>query len=145
MAATPGASAGASASVGEEYVGSNLRTLVLASLGAQSNLLAIHETGMMSWGDGKHGKLGQGAAVDEPTPDVMGPMKGQTFLSVSTGDSHALAVASDGAIYSWGRGANGRLGHGDSKSLARWPRSACYRRRHLCFSPPQLAYTSSET
>ena len=33
--------------------------------------------------------------------------------SVSCGPEHALVVTADGQVYSWGRGDNGRLGHGD--------------------------------
>ena len=37
-------------------------------------------------------------------------------MSVATGSLHSLALTADGALWSWGRGGYGRLGHGDEQS-----------------------------
>lgn len=46
--------------------------------------------------------------------------KGLTYLSVSAGKSHTLAVGSDGYVYSWGINTKGQLGDGttDNRSVA---------------------------
>ena len=36
-----------------------------------------------------------------------------TISDIAVGYEHVLALSSDGDIYSWGRGKNGRLGHGN--------------------------------
>ena len=39
-----------------------------------------------------------------------------TISDISVGYEHVLALSSDGDIYSWGRGKNGRLGHGNQET-----------------------------
>ena len=39
---------------------------------------------------------------------------GRRVAAVSVGD-HSLAITADGAVWSWGRGLSGRLGHGDQR------------------------------
>ena len=34
---------------------------------------------------------------------------------MAAGDNHSLAVTESGALYSWGRGSYGKLGHGDEE------------------------------
>ena len=41
---------------------------------------------------------------------------GQRVVAVSAGESHGLALTSDGAIWSWGSGSCGRLGQGDDQA-----------------------------
>ena len=59
-------------------------------------------------------------------------MLGQRVVAVSAGRSHNLAITADGAVWSWGNGAQYRLGHGDEQT------SCCPRR-----SRPLLASASS--
>ena len=40
----------------------------------------------------------------------------QRVVAVSAGLAHSLALTADGAVWSWGYGAFGRLGHGDQQS-----------------------------
>ena len=49
--------------------------------------------------------------VDEPL--LISDFLRVNVVAISAGVSHAAAVANDGAIYTWGRGKDGRLGHGD--------------------------------
>ena len=35
------------------------------------------------------------------------------FKAICIGQSHCLALTKSGAVFSWGAGLNGRLGHGD--------------------------------
>ena len=39
-----------------------------------------------------------------------------TISDIAVGYEHVLALSSDGDIYSWGRGKNGRLGHGNQET-----------------------------
>ena len=39
-----------------------------------------------------------------------------TISNIAVGFEHVLALSSDGDIYSWGRGKNGRLGHGNQET-----------------------------
>jgi len=56
----------------------------------------------------------------EPTPRFVGAnVSADTnvqFEKVWAGESHVLALATDGTLYSWGSGRHGQLGHGDLAS-----------------------------
>ncbi len=69
---------------------------------------------LYGWGGNNTGQLGNGTTVNSaiPTPvDMTGVLAGKTIVSVAAGDSHVVAVDSDGKVYAWGAG-NGRLGNG---------------------------------
>ena len=68
-------------------------------------------TGVLSWGDGKNGKLGHGNNHD----DQLSPGKIDFFDSVevaqvSCGTEHSAAVTLHGEIYTWGNGVELSLG-----------------------------------
>ncbi|MBT5745766.1 MAG: hypothetical protein HOI31_05685 [Gammaproteobacteria bacterium] len=39
------------------------------------------------------------------------------ITAIACGDVHTLAVRANGEVWSWGRGANGRLGHGSTSDV----------------------------
>ena len=47
-------------------------------------------------------------------------MAGQRVVAVSAGSEHSLTVTADGAVFTWGSGMTGCLGHGDG--IANAPR-----------------------
>lgn len=62
------------------------------------------------------GRLGQSeGGVDEVAhePVRMEFFSGRNVTMVACGAAHTAAVTSGGRLYTWGLGANGRLGHGD--------------------------------
>ncbi|MFC7218800.1 S8 family serine peptidase [Streptomyces polyrhachis] len=67
---------------------------------------------LWAWGSNIAGKLGDGTTTNRSTPvqvlTGVSPLPG----SVSAGLSHALAVKTDGTVYSWGNNSNGKLGDG---------------------------------
>ncbi|PXY87130.1 chromosome condensation regulator RCC1 [Bifidobacterium asteroides] len=69
-----------------------------------------------AWGDNSNGQLGNGTNTDQRTPAKVGKPADApadfTYLQVSGGDSHSLAVGSDGNVYAWGWNSNGQLGDG---------------------------------
>ena len=76
--------------------------------------LAVDEAGALySWGDGSAGQLGTGASKDELEPVVVaGEVAGRRVVGVSAGSEHSACVTADGALFTWGSGARGKLGHG---------------------------------
>ncbi|HEY0074895.1 MAG TPA: hypothetical protein VGB77_12385, partial [Abditibacteriaceae bacterium] len=70
-----------------------------------------------AWGDGSQGQLGRNSLSDSLIPNGVvntGALAGKTVTQLCGGYSHSLALASDGAVYSWGLNASGQLGTGST-------------------------------
>jgi alpha-tubulin suppressor-like RCC1 family protein len=79
----------------------------------ESFALAMSETGaVFSFGKGKSGRLGHGDKLDVELPKQIEALRGVCVLTVAAGGAHALALTHTGAVYSWGFGRSGQLGHG---------------------------------
>jgi alpha-tubulin suppressor-like RCC1 family protein len=64
------------------------------------------------WGTGTSGQLGINAAINRSTP-VTTFAGGTNWKQVSGGNTHTAAVKTDGTLWVWGTGTNGRLGTND--------------------------------
>ncbi|CAK8993706.1 E3 ubiquitin-protein ligase HERC2 (HECT domain and RCC1-like domain-containing protein 2) (HECT-type E3 ubiquitin transferase HERC2) [Durusdinium trenchii] len=74
---------------------------------------AVSESGeLYTWGHGKDGQLGHGDLKDVHMPRAVRSLQSKVVRSVSCGEHHVGAVSEVGILYTWGRGQNGRLGHG---------------------------------
>ena len=79
--------------------------------------LAITNTGQVySWGEGSYGRLGHGDTVTVKSPKLIEALKDVVVVQVSSGARHSAAVTADGALYTWGSGTDGKLGHGNTES-----------------------------
>ena len=67
---------------------------------------------LYSWGDNTHGELGRTVTSGTPAnrPNKVETPAGITFVQASAGGSHAVALGSDGSLYTWGDNGTGRLG-----------------------------------
>ena len=67
-----------------------------------------------SCGEGDFGRLGHGNNSDKYTPTLIQYFIDEsiTISKFSAGNSHSIFLATDGNVYSCGRGTYGRLGHG---------------------------------
>lgn len=81
--------------------------------GSYHSLLLADGGGLWSWGTGQHGQLGHGARLSERRPRRVEALAGRSVVAAAAGLSHSVAVTADGAIFSWGGGKFGQLGHGD--------------------------------
>lgn len=71
----------------------------------------------LSWRDDSYGALGDGGEADESS-DVAGPVAGPAgtgvlddVVAVTAGEYFAVALATDGTVWSWGRNNEGQLGN----------------------------------
>ena len=90
---------------------------VLAVAAGWSHSLALTADGAVwSWGCGYQGRLGHGDQQSQLLPKKVETLAGQRVVAVSAGSSHSLALTADGAVWSWGEGIFGQLGHGDQQA-----------------------------
>jgi len=85
------------------------------SAGSAHSLALTAGGSVLSWGDGLFGQLGHGDEQIQLLPQKVEAFAGQRVASVSAGHSHSLALSADGAVWSWGYGLYGQLGHGDEQ------------------------------
>ncbi|MBH9971407.1 InlB B-repeat-containing protein [Bifidobacterium sp. W8109] len=68
-----------------------------------------------AWGDNTYGQLGDGTTTQRITPNIVRKPAGVptdfTYVQVSAGKWHSLAVGSDGYVYAWGSNQHGQLGN----------------------------------
>ena len=79
--------------------------------------VAVTSTGeLWSWGSGMSGQLGHGDTEDHLVPRRVEALAAEHVVHVAAAGNHTLAVTSTGALWSWGYGAEGQLGHGDTQN-----------------------------
>lgn len=84
--------------------------------GGWRHTVAVTPSGrLFAWGWNKFGQLGLGMHHDVNIPTQVVATADKTITQVACGWRHTVAISDDGGIYSWGRGANGQLGHGDTE------------------------------
>ena len=87
--------------------------------GMQHSAVVDAEGALFSFGTDatRRGFLGHGPA-DRVLAPTRVPAAGVRFISVATHSFHTLALTAGGAVYSFGHGGCGQLGHGDEASLS---------------------------
>ncbi|OEL37762.1 Ultraviolet-B receptor UVR8 [Dichanthelium oligosanthes] len=77
--------------------------------------VALSTSGQLySMGSNAFGQLGN-PKTDGKFPTLVGGIISSSFIEeIACGSHHIAALTSKAEVYTWGRGANGRLGHGDS-------------------------------
>lgn len=95
------------------------------SLGTTHSAALSSSGQVYTWGYGGDGRLGHGDASDCLAPKQIKSLSDACIIQVVCGELHTAALASDGKVYTWGLGNDGRLGHGS--------RESCSEPRHLEF------------
>ncbi|WP_183129765.1 InlB B-repeat-containing protein [Bifidobacterium sp. wkB344] len=95
-------------------------TYLQVSAGQDHSLAVGSDGNAYAWGNNKYGQLGDGTGSSQKTPVKVGKPAGApadfTYVQVSAGQYHSLAVGSDGNAYAWGRNDKGQLGDGTTSS-----------------------------
>lgn len=72
---------------------------------------------MYASGYGNSSRLGLGNVESISTPRMIESLQHITIkkVAVHSGGRHCIALSSDGEVFSWGEGDDGKLGHGNRK------------------------------
>ena len=97
----------------EAFVG---RSVIAVSAGAYHSLAITADGAVWSWGNEHYGKLGHGDQQDQLLPKEVEAFARQRVAAVLAGEDHSLAITADGAVFTWGKGEDGCLGHGEGPS-----------------------------
>lgn len=95
---------------------------IMQTVNGNGYSLALSADGTVyTWGRNEYGQLGNGVtATNSPVPVAVKtagtPMEGKTIVQISAKVWYALALASDGTVYSWGFNSWGQLGNGTSST-----------------------------
>ena len=81
------------------------------------SLALTAEGALFSFGDGRYGALGHGDWTNQLQPKRVAALAKERVVGVSASDCHSLALTAEGALFSFGRGGSGQLGHGDKANL----------------------------
>ncbi|KAG6461484.1 hypothetical protein O3G_MSEX012658 [Manduca sexta] len=68
--------------------------------------------GVWAWGAGDDGRLGHGDTAHREAPAAIHHLAHHEVQRVFAGAASSAVITSRGALYTWGRGTHGRLGHG---------------------------------
>jgi alpha-tubulin suppressor-like RCC1 family protein len=91
--------------------------------GASHSLALLGDGTVWAWGANRFGQLGlstsstcaQNNVPCGPTPSHVSTLSG--VAAIAAGESHSLALVTDGSVWAWGRNADGQFGDGTSGSL----------------------------
>lgn len=70
---------------------------------------------VFTMGGTENGQLGNPAAAGKVPTLVQDKLLGEFVEEISCGAHHVVVLTSKSELYTWGKGANGRLGHGDTE------------------------------
>ena len=59
---------------------------------------------------GEDGQIGIGDTSDQNEPCLVESLRDVSILKISCGSGHTVVLSTEGSVYSWGRGDDGRLG-----------------------------------
>ena len=71
--------------------------------------------GVVCWGRGMSGRLGNGSNANQTTPVAVSGLS--DAVAIATGGEHTCALRTTGEVACWGAGGNGRLGDGGTNGV----------------------------
>jgi len=99
--------------------GEDARQEVLQVAAGEYHSAVVTRSGYLyTWGYGANGRLGLGTNRDSFKPcRVKGDLVDEKVVHVSLGESHTVCITALGALWTWGCGRQGRLGHNTEEDL----------------------------
>ncbi|KAM9365376.1 E3 ISG15--protein ligase HERC5-like [Pholidichthys leucotaenia] len=94
---------------------SNIPVVQIAAGGEQSFALSV-SGGVFSWGRNDCGQLGLGDTQDRHTPTSVHCLNMKKTVHISCGKDHTAILTKHGAVFTFGSGQHGQLGHNSSQN-----------------------------
>jgi alpha-tubulin suppressor-like RCC1 family protein len=85
--------------------------------GARHSMATNCDDILYTWGDGKKGKLGHGNERDAFEPKKVESLSTTKIFALNGGDTYSTCVSLSFALFTWGSGEFGRLGHEDNADV----------------------------
>ena len=91
--------------------------VVLVAAGTRHATCVTSKGVLYTWGNGKHGELGDGFQERRLNPQQinLATHRGEPAVMVSCGASHTVVLTEAGCVWTCGDGRFGKLGHGNDK------------------------------
>jgi alpha-tubulin suppressor-like RCC1 family protein/phosphodiesterase/alkaline phosphatase D-like protein len=92
------------------------KTILSVAAGARHSLALCSDGTLAAWGSNASGQLGDNTTTDRSTPVAVNTslgvsaLYGKTVIAIAAGQSHSLALCSDGALVAWGENLYNQLG-----------------------------------
>ena len=92
------------------------KTVVAVAAGGYHSLALCSDGTLAAWGRNPYGQLGDNSITDRPSPVPVNTAAGVSALfgkrvvAIAAGQSHSLALCSDGRVAAWGANRSGQLG-----------------------------------
>lgn len=86
------------------------------SCGSTHALALLHDGNVLSWGNGENGRLGHGNTAILYSPKKINSLT-SPINEIVCGHGHSICIDRNGFAFSFGRGSDGQLGHGDLKDM----------------------------
>nr|XP_040125127.1 serine/threonine-protein kinase Nek8 isoform X7 [Ictidomys tridecemlineatus] len=87
--------------------------LLSVDLGTAHSAAVTASGDCYTFGSNQHGQLGTNARRGSRAPCRVQGLEGIKMVTVACGDAFTVAIGAEGEVYSWGKGARGRLGRKD--------------------------------
>ena len=90
----------------------NISTATGLSAGEHGALATVSGGGVMAWGQGEEGQIGDGGSTNRMAPVVVPGLS--EVVAVAAGSEHSLALLANGTVVAWGDNDSGELGQGST-------------------------------
>ena len=92
------------------------KTAVYVAAGDEHTLCITADGSLFSWVSNHKGQLGVADTEERHVPTLVTGLQGKRVVHVAAGAHHTICSTTDGCVFTWGAGDEGKLGPGDDEA-----------------------------